>query len=138
MRDQCALACLQSPDPAATAVTWSSQPPALRRRADYTCISWNRGSCLFPGQCSNRHICAISTVGVLSVGVLSDISQSKGLPTSSRLLCLPTASWSSTPAPSRTCANIPPILTRPPLYCCTNNVYLTDCCPLKRLWRNIY
>ena len=58
-RDQCALACLQSPDPAAAAVTRSSRPPALRRRADYTCISWNKGSCLFPGQCSYRHICAI-------------------------------------------------------------------------------
>ena len=45
--DQCALACLQSPDPAVAAVTRSSRPPSLQCRADYTCISWNRGSSLF-------------------------------------------------------------------------------------------
>ena len=29
--------------------------PALRR----LCLSWNRGSCIFPGACSFKHICAL-------------------------------------------------------------------------------
>ena len=52
-RAQCALACLEpsTPEPAPT-----GQVPATRRRPR-VCVSWNRGACLFPGQCIYRHVC---------------------------------------------------------------------------------
>ena len=48
-RSQCALSCLQS-------------FPARRQSAMSTpriCMSWNRGACKFPGECSYLHVCSI-------------------------------------------------------------------------------
>ena len=51
---QCALLCLHPP---------TARPPTplattTRRKSDNICISWNRGSCIFPGNCAYRHVCA--------------------------------------------------------------------------------
>jgi hypothetical protein len=53
-RAQCALLCLHPP--AARPLT--TLPTTPRRKSDNVCISWNRGSCIFPGTCVYRHICA--------------------------------------------------------------------------------
>ena len=58
-RAQCALACLEPPTTTSGAQpTRSSRPYNTRRRLDNICISWNKGNCIFPGQCSYRHVCA--------------------------------------------------------------------------------
>ena len=57
-RAQCALACLQ---PVSTGTPADPRPSSIRRRPETAlniCISWNRGACIFPGQCSYRHMCA--------------------------------------------------------------------------------
>ena len=51
-RTQCALSCLE---PSGT----SPQQLSSRSRPRLNiCLSWNRGTCVFPGQCSYRHVCA--------------------------------------------------------------------------------
>lgn len=53
-RAQCALAYLQPTEP-----DRETKPPTRRRPATFnTCISWNMGRCVFPGQCTYRHVCA--------------------------------------------------------------------------------
>ena len=54
-RSQCALLYLQPPASRATAITSVTTP---RRRLDNICMSWNRGACIFPNNCSYRHVCA--------------------------------------------------------------------------------
>ena len=56
-RAQCALACLEPSSSGPAQPSPTGQPPAPRRRPRF-CVSWNRGSCLFPGQCIYRHVCA--------------------------------------------------------------------------------
>ena len=103
MRDQCALVCLQSPDPAAAAVTRSSRPPRTPTQGGLHVHIVEQGKLSVPRPVFlQAYLCDLPV-----------ISQSKGLPKSSRLLCLQTASWGSTPAPLRSCANIPPILKTP-------------------------
>ena len=54
-RAQCALACLEPPSSTVTAIT---QPPSTRRKSrPNICVSWNRGSCIFPGDCTYKHEC---------------------------------------------------------------------------------
>lgn len=50
-RAQCALLCLHPRTPTNLAAT-------TRRKSDNICTSWNRGSCIFPGNCQYRHVCA--------------------------------------------------------------------------------
>ncbi len=61
-RAQCALSCLQQPATETTAAprTTQQQLPIRRRpeSAPRICISWNKGSCLFHGRCTYRHVCA--------------------------------------------------------------------------------
>lgn len=56
---QCALTCLQ---PSATVATTVPRTAGLGRRrpesSGRTCISWNRGTCLFQGTCTYKHVCA--------------------------------------------------------------------------------
>ena len=54
MRAQCALLCLNPPISRAS----NTSTPATRRRSENICLSWNRGSCIFPGNCTYRHVCA--------------------------------------------------------------------------------
>ena len=57
-RAQCALACLQ---PVNMGPPADPRLSSTRRRPETAlniCISWNRGACIFPGQCSYRHVCA--------------------------------------------------------------------------------
>lgn len=56
---RCALAYLQQPPPQPPIQPRSR--PSARRRSDSAgiCISWNRGSCLYPGACNFRHICLL-------------------------------------------------------------------------------
>lgn len=55
----CALAYLQPPTtPSTTSQPARSQPSRPRRPASI-CMSWNRGSCAFPGACNFRHVCSI-------------------------------------------------------------------------------
>ncbi len=57
-RAQCALAYLEPPIPSTLA---AAHPQGTRRRSRAgvnICVSWNRGSCVFPGQCVYRHVCA--------------------------------------------------------------------------------
>lgn len=50
-RAKCALSCLEPSVPATSTVA-----TAVRRRPKTNvCVSWNRGSCLFPGDCAYRH-----------------------------------------------------------------------------------
>ena len=51
---QCALMCLNPTMARAPIISASN----TRRRSDNICMSWNRGSCIFPGNCTYRHICA--------------------------------------------------------------------------------
>ena len=53
-RTQCALLCLHPP----TARAPTTTSPVSRRRSDNICMSWNRGACIFPGNCTYRHVCA--------------------------------------------------------------------------------
>ena len=56
-RAQCALLCLEPP----SAQSVRPPRPNVPRRPDAglnVCISWNRGRCIFPGQCTYRHVCA--------------------------------------------------------------------------------
>uniref|UniRef100_A0A1X7U1S3 C3H1-type domain-containing protein n=1 Tax=Amphimedon queenslandica TaxID=400682 RepID=A0A1X7U1S3_AMPQE len=46
---QCALASLEHTP---------SQPWTTPRRQSLVCVSWNRGTCSFPGTCSYRHVCS--------------------------------------------------------------------------------
>ena len=58
---QCALAGLRPAIPTTQASNRSPSVSAARNRpenAHNICISWNRGSCVFPGHCVYRHICA--------------------------------------------------------------------------------
>ena len=59
-RFQCALACLQPSAAPRTPVTrpYPALPPARRKPTDI-CFSWNRGNCIYPGQCHYRHVCLI-------------------------------------------------------------------------------
>ena len=54
-RSQCALQCLH---PSSTA--WPPTPlgATTRRKTVNVCISWNKGLCIFPGNCAYRHVCA--------------------------------------------------------------------------------
>ena len=51
-RVQCALLCLNPP----TARAPITSGPNTRRRSDNICMSWNRVSCIFPGNCTDRHV----------------------------------------------------------------------------------
>ena len=53
-RAQCALLCLNPPPPRPPITS----TPTTRRRSENICMSWNRGSCIFPGKCAYRHVCA--------------------------------------------------------------------------------
>ena len=53
-RAQCALLCLNPPTPRPP----TTSTPVPRRKSDNICLSWNRGSCIFPGNCTYRHVCA--------------------------------------------------------------------------------
>ena len=53
---------LTAPDPSVHCSAWNLQlpghpPPATRRKTTNVCISWNRGMCIFPGNCTYRHVC---------------------------------------------------------------------------------
>ena len=52
-RVQCALLCMHPP----TTRTPTATSPVPRRRSNIY-ISWNRGACIFPGNCTYRHVCA--------------------------------------------------------------------------------
>ena len=52
-RTQCALLCMHPP----TTWTPTATSPVPRRRSDNSCMSWNRGACIFPGNCKYRHVC---------------------------------------------------------------------------------
>ena len=54
-RAQCALVYLQPPTTRNPSTTY---PTAGRRRQENICTSWNRGTCILPGNCAYRHICA--------------------------------------------------------------------------------
>ena len=50
---QCPLACLEPPSSAVAAI---AQPSSTRRKSrPNICVSWNKGSCLFPGDCTYKH-----------------------------------------------------------------------------------
>ena len=53
-RAQCALTYLQPPPRGAT----TSVNSANRRKLPNICMSWNKGACIFPGNCSYRHVCS--------------------------------------------------------------------------------
>ena len=58
-RSQCALTCLQptnqgKPPGDYSSSSWRRQDPPRN-----ICMSWNKGSCTYPGQCSYRHVCAV-------------------------------------------------------------------------------
>lgn len=58
---QCALSFLNPATPIAQTANRTLRAGIMRNRpetAQNICISWNRGSCVFPGQCAYRHICA--------------------------------------------------------------------------------
>ena len=57
LRPQCALSCLQPPNPAAP--THDRNNSNSRRQQMNVCHSWNKGDCSHPGQCMYRHVCAI-------------------------------------------------------------------------------
>ena len=52
---QCALVYLQPPTTRNPSTTYVI---AGRRRQENICTSWNRGTCILPGNCAYRHICA--------------------------------------------------------------------------------
>ena len=52
-RAQCALVCLQPPTTQAPTTSTST----TRHKLDI-CTSWNRGSCIFLGNCAYTHVCA--------------------------------------------------------------------------------
>ena len=56
-RAQCALVCLEPSAPSVSAASKVTTRSSTQRRYNI-CISWNRGVCVFPGQCSFRHVCA--------------------------------------------------------------------------------
>ena len=53
-RAQCALTYLQPPSRAVTTSVYSTN----RRKPPNICMSWNKGACIFPGNCFYRHICS--------------------------------------------------------------------------------
>lgn len=53
-RAQCALICLEPSTP----VTTMTSRPLNRRRPASICTSWNRGTCIYPGQCNFKHMCS--------------------------------------------------------------------------------
>ena len=61
-RAQCALVCLEPSASSSLAPSVSTSSKVTTRsstqRRYNICISWNRGVCVFPGQCSFRHVCA--------------------------------------------------------------------------------
>ena len=60
---QCALGVMQQPlswqsrTTASTAATEGGRRPS-QRRVQRICSSWNSGRCIYPGNCSYRHVCA--------------------------------------------------------------------------------
>lgn len=58
-RDQCALAYLQTQPNAAPALPTPPRPRIQPRGLpNDICMSWNKGSCIYPNTCRYRHICA--------------------------------------------------------------------------------
>ena len=55
---QCALAYLHQLPSSSSAVQPASRPQRHPESRLRVCISWNKGSCIYPGTCSYRHICA--------------------------------------------------------------------------------
>ena len=59
LQPQCALTCLQPSNQGASPGYYSS---GSKRRQEFPrniFMSWNRGSCTYPGQCSYRHVCVM-------------------------------------------------------------------------------
>lgn len=57
-RAHCALFCLEPPAVTTSAATRTMTRSSFSQRRYNVCISWNRGACVFPGQCTFRHVCA--------------------------------------------------------------------------------
>ena len=65
VRAQCALTYLhptatrsQPTSYAATRSSPGSYPAGTRRKSENVCFSWNKGTCVYPGYCYYRHVCA--------------------------------------------------------------------------------
>ena len=57
-RTQCALVCLEPSVPSTAASFRPTTRSSSTQRRYNVCISWNKGVCVFPGQCTFRHVCA--------------------------------------------------------------------------------
>ena len=58
-RAQCALSCLEPPATTTGPPKNVSRGSSVQRRPPANvCISWNKGACVFPGECFYRHVCA--------------------------------------------------------------------------------
>ena len=62
VRAQCALTYLHPSTtrsaPGSYAGTQSAYPAGTRRKSENVCFSWNKGTCVYPGYCYYRHVCA--------------------------------------------------------------------------------
>ena len=71
-RSKCALLFLQPP---ANRATTTTSVTILRHRLDNICMSWNQAACIFPKNCSYRHVCVLLAYTAVSLTFLSKVAE---------------------------------------------------------------